>query len=146
MTNDVDEFSEGDNDQQDPRGGAGANLAELTDLGGPVPPGFTVTTRACREYLRDRRFPEVDADDSSSGLAVARLEAGRGGHRTNAGRAGGPDGRAGRRLPRFAHTAVPAKRGRACEATIEHRMTTRKAIRRRGSRIVQDRPSGRAAR
>lgn len=149
MTNDVDEFSEGDNDQQDPLGGAGANLAELTDLGRPVPPGCTATTPACREYLRDRRLHEVDADDPacpSSRLSVARPAAGRSGHRMNAGRADGPDGPAGRRLPRCADTAGSARRGRAGEATIEHRMTTRKAVRRRRSRIVQGRPSGRAAR
>src|SRR5262245_42572120 len=39
-------------------GGKGANLAEMTRLGVPVPPGFTVTTVACNAYLRnDRRFP-----------------------------------------------------------------------------------------
>ena len=46
------EFSEGDKDQKDLLGGKGANLAEMTRLGLPVPPGFTITTDACREYLR----------------------------------------------------------------------------------------------
>jgi pyruvate,orthophosphate dikinase len=39
-------------------GGKGANLAEMTRLGVPVPPGFTVTTEACNAYLgHDRQFP-----------------------------------------------------------------------------------------
>ena len=87
MTDDVDEFAEGDNDQQGPRGGAGANLAELTDLGRPVRTGFTATTPAFRQCLQDRRFHEVDADDPSSRRSVARPAAGRGGHRMNAGSA-----------------------------------------------------------
>lgn len=39
-------------------GGKGANLAEMTRIGLPVPPGFTITTEACRQYLRDGRSPE----------------------------------------------------------------------------------------
>jgi pyruvate,orthophosphate dikinase len=45
------EFSEGDKDQKALLGGKGANLAEMTRLGLPVPPGFTISTDACREYL-----------------------------------------------------------------------------------------------
>jgi len=45
------DFSQGDKDQKDLLGGKGANLAEMTRLGLPVPPGFTITTEACREYL-----------------------------------------------------------------------------------------------
>jgi len=45
------DFSEGDKDQKDLLGGKGANLAEMTKLGLPVPPGFTISTEACREYL-----------------------------------------------------------------------------------------------
>ncbi|HEY1973297.1 MAG TPA: pyruvate, phosphate dikinase [Pseudonocardia sp.] len=51
MTQYVYEFSEGDKDQKQLLGGKGANLAEMTKLGLPVPPGFTITTEACREYL-----------------------------------------------------------------------------------------------
>ena len=51
MTQYVYDFSEGDKDQKDLLGGKGANLAEMTRLGLPVPPGFTITTQACREYL-----------------------------------------------------------------------------------------------
>ncbi|GAA5166825.1 pyruvate, phosphate dikinase [Pseudonocardia eucalypti] len=52
MTQYVYDFSQGDKDQKDLLGGKGANLAEMTKLGLPVPPGFTITTEACREYLR----------------------------------------------------------------------------------------------
>ena len=51
MTKFVYDFSEGDKDQKDLLGGKGANLAEMTKLGLPVPPGFTISTQACREYL-----------------------------------------------------------------------------------------------
>ncbi|HET6352696.1 pyruvate, phosphate dikinase [Streptomyces sp.] len=44
-------FGEGSREMADLLGGKGANLAEMTRLGLPVPPGFTVTTQACREYL-----------------------------------------------------------------------------------------------
>jgi pyruvate, orthophosphate dikinase len=47
----VHDFRDGDKDQKDLLGGKGANLAEMTRLGLPVPPGFTVTTEACRFYL-----------------------------------------------------------------------------------------------
>ena len=51
MTQYVYEFAEGNKDQRDLLGGKGANLAEMTRLGLPVPPGFTITTEACRSYL-----------------------------------------------------------------------------------------------
>ena len=51
MTQLVYGFIEGDKDQKDLLGGKGANLAEMTRLGLPVPPGFTITTEACRSYL-----------------------------------------------------------------------------------------------
>ena len=50
-------FSEGDKDQKDLLGGKGANLAEMSRLGLPVPPGFTITTEACRAYMRDGVVP-----------------------------------------------------------------------------------------
>jgi len=43
-------FEEGNKDMKDLLGGKGANLAEMTKLGIPVPPGFTITTEACKEY------------------------------------------------------------------------------------------------
>src|SRR6266581_1528912 len=45
------DFTEGSREQVDLLGGKGANLAEMTRLGLPVPPGFTITTDACRHYL-----------------------------------------------------------------------------------------------
>ncbi len=51
------DFSEGDRNQKDLLGGKGANLAEMTNLGLPVPPGFTITTEACRAYLEDGSEP-----------------------------------------------------------------------------------------
>ena len=51
------DFSEGGKDEKDLLGGKGANLAEMTRLGLPVPPGFTVTTEACRRYLADGAVP-----------------------------------------------------------------------------------------
>ena len=51
MTKFVYDFSEGNKDLRDLLGGKGANLAEMTNLGLPVPPGFTITTEACRAYL-----------------------------------------------------------------------------------------------
>lgn len=44
-------FQEGNKDQKDLLGGKGANLAEMTRLGIPVPPGFIITTEACKRYL-----------------------------------------------------------------------------------------------
>ncbi|MCU1671277.1 MAG: ppdK [Blastococcus sp.] len=55
------DFSEGSKDQKDLLGGKGANLAEMTNLGLPVPPGFTITTDACRYYLEHGSTPpELD--------------------------------------------------------------------------------------
>src|SRR6195952_2170791 len=51
MTRYVFDFTEGNKDQKDLLGGKGANLAEMTKLGLPVPPGFTITTEACQEFL-----------------------------------------------------------------------------------------------
>jgi pyruvate, orthophosphate dikinase len=45
------DFSEGSKEMLDLLGGKGANLAEMTNLGLPVPPGFTITTEACRTFL-----------------------------------------------------------------------------------------------
>ncbi len=50
-------FEEGRADMKDLLGGKGANLAEMTRLGLPVPPGFTITTDACTEYLQRSKLP-----------------------------------------------------------------------------------------
>ncbi len=47
------EFSEGDGSMRNLLGGKGANLAEMTGLGMPVPEGFTITTEACTQYYVD---------------------------------------------------------------------------------------------
>ena len=46
-------FDEGNKDMKSLLGGKGANLAEMTKIGLPVPPGFTVTTEACNKYYED---------------------------------------------------------------------------------------------
>src|SRR5579884_2660565 len=51
------DFADGKATMADLLGGKGANLAEMTRLGLPVPPGFTVTTEACRHYLKTGRLP-----------------------------------------------------------------------------------------
>jgi len=58
ITKRVYDFSEGGRDMRDLLGGKGANVAEMTRLGLPVPKGFTITTETCIEYLRgDHAFP-----------------------------------------------------------------------------------------
>src|SRR6188768_1191149 len=52
------DFAEGHKDLKELLGGKGANLAEMTRLGLPVPPGFTITTEACRHYLEQGRQPD----------------------------------------------------------------------------------------
>ncbi|MFE1173570.1 pyruvate, phosphate dikinase [Streptomyces sp. NPDC058773] len=51
------DFTEGNKDLKDLLGGKGANLAEMTNLGLPVPPGFTITTEACKVYLESGTEP-----------------------------------------------------------------------------------------
>jgi pyruvate,orthophosphate dikinase len=58
MTKYVYDFSEGSKDQRDLLGGKGANLAEMANLGLPVPGGFTISTEACRAYLKTGAEPE----------------------------------------------------------------------------------------
>lgn len=57
MTKYIYAFEEGSLAMKNLLGGKGANLAEMTRLGFPVPPGFTITTEACREYLRTGELP-----------------------------------------------------------------------------------------
>jgi pyruvate,orthophosphate dikinase len=52
------DFAEGNRDMTDLLGGKGANLAEMSNLGLPVPPGFTITTKACRHFLRHGTEPD----------------------------------------------------------------------------------------
>ena len=57
-------FSEGNKDMRNLLGGKGANLAEMTHIGLPVPQGFTITTEACTQYYEDGRQinPEIQAE------------------------------------------------------------------------------------
>jgi len=70
-------FSEGTKDQKDLLGGKGANLAEMTRLGLPVPPGFTITTDACRAYLADGAVPDELAVQVTTALRGVEEELGR---------------------------------------------------------------------
>ncbi|MGI8536855.1 MAG: pyruvate, phosphate dikinase [Mycobacteriales bacterium] len=69
MTKYVYDFSEGGKDLVDLLGGKGANLAEMTMLGLPVPPGFVITTEACRTYLRTGEVPTELAAEVQEHLA-----------------------------------------------------------------------------
>ncbi|MGI5528041.1 pyruvate, phosphate dikinase [Streptomyces syringium] len=70
------DFTEGNKDLKDLLGGKGANLAEMTNLGLPVPPGFTITTEACKVYLASGAEPPEMRDEVSAHLDA--LEAGMG--------------------------------------------------------------------
>ena len=66
-------FEEGNGKMRELLGGKGANLAEMTVLGLPVPPGFTVTTEACTQYYEDGR--QINADIKAQIFdALAQLE------------------------------------------------------------------------
>ncbi|WP_329191178.1 pyruvate, phosphate dikinase [Actinacidiphila glaucinigra] len=62
------DFTEGNKDLKDLLGGKGANLAEMTNLGLPVPPGFTITTEACKVYLESGAEPTALRDEVSAHL------------------------------------------------------------------------------
>jgi pyruvate,orthophosphate dikinase len=69
MTKYVYDFEEGSKEQKFLLGGKGANLAEMTRLGLPVPPGFTITTEACNAYMKlDNAFPEGLLDEVEAAL------------------------------------------------------------------------------
>ncbi len=77
MTKYVYDFSEGSKDQKDLLGGKGANLAEMSNLGLPVPPGFTISTDACRAYLADGTEPDGLAAEIDEHLAALERERGK---------------------------------------------------------------------
>ncbi|WUV29254.1 pyruvate, phosphate dikinase [Kribbella sp. NBC_01484] len=58
-------------------GGKGANLAEMTNLGLPVPPGFTITTEACKAYLRTGSVPPELADEIDHHVDVLQQKMGK---------------------------------------------------------------------
>ncbi|MCU0300672.1 MAG: pyruvate, phosphate dikinase [Candidatus Nanopelagicales bacterium] len=71
------DFAEGDKDQKDLLGGKGANLAEMIRLGLNVPPGFTVTTEACRAYLASGAVPTEMAEQVTEQLRILEGKIGR---------------------------------------------------------------------
>ena len=71
------DFREGNKDLKDLLGGKGANLAEMTNLGLPVPPGFTITTDACRYYLAHGSTPDGLDDEVTSHLSALEAAMGR---------------------------------------------------------------------
>ncbi|SCG58982.1 pyruvate phosphate dikinase [Micromonospora echinaurantiaca] len=77
MSTYVYDFIEGDRSRADLLGGKGANLAEMTRLGLPVPPGFTVSTEACRAYLADGRPPAGLFDEVNGHLREIEIRLGR---------------------------------------------------------------------
>ncbi len=54
--------ADGNGKMKDVLGGKGAGLAEMTNAGLPVPPGFTIQTEACREYMRGNVSPKIDEE------------------------------------------------------------------------------------
>ncbi|WP_322500895.1 pyruvate, phosphate dikinase [Streptomyces rochei] len=71
------DFTEGNKDLKDLLGGKGANLAEMTNLGLPVPPGFTITTEACKTYLDSGEEPTALRDEVSAHLAALEEKMGK---------------------------------------------------------------------
>src|SRR6266487_3735095 len=71
------DFTEGNKDMKDLLGGKGANLAEMTNLGLPVPPGFIITTDACRHYLAEGSVPAELAAEVTEHLTRLEQEMGR---------------------------------------------------------------------
>jgi pyruvate,orthophosphate dikinase len=70
VTKYVYDFAEGNRDLKDLLGGKGANLAEMSNLGLPVPPGFTITTDACRAYLTSGQEPDGLREEVSTHLSA----------------------------------------------------------------------------
>jgi len=71
-------FEEGRAELKDLLGGKGANLAEMTNIGIPVPPGFCITTEACREfYIQDRNFPPGTREQALEALAILEGKVGK---------------------------------------------------------------------
>ncbi|MEI7473312.1 MAG: pyruvate, phosphate dikinase [bacterium] len=71
-------FREGNAEMKDLLGGKGANLAEMTRAGLPVPPGFTITTQTCMDYINhSNRMPYGIMDDVKSALQKVEEETGK---------------------------------------------------------------------
>ena len=74
MTKFVYNFNEGDASMKEILGGKGANLAEMTKLGIPVPPGFTISTSACQDYYRDNKRKMSDEVVSEYREHLSKIE------------------------------------------------------------------------
>lgn len=70
-------FREGNAKMRDLLGGKGANLAEMTNIGLPVPPGFTITTETCNEYLKLGRLPDGLWEEVMAALADVERDMGK---------------------------------------------------------------------
>lgn len=71
-------FEEGNAKMRDLLGGKGANLAEMTNIGLPVPPGFTITTEVCTEYYKSgRQLPDGLMDEVRTALTTVEERLGR---------------------------------------------------------------------
>jgi pyruvate,orthophosphate dikinase len=71
-------FADGDAGARELLGGKGANLAEMTRIGLPVPPGLTITTIACRRFYEEgRRLPEGLAEQLAEKLSVVEKQTGK---------------------------------------------------------------------
>ncbi|HKK10452.1 MAG TPA: PEP/pyruvate-binding domain-containing protein, partial [Bacteroidales bacterium] len=66
--------SEGDKSMKNLLGGKGANLAEMSSIGVPVPPGFTITTEVCTEYNKLGRDQVVELIKPEIEAAIAKME------------------------------------------------------------------------
>ncbi|GAA3124972.1 hypothetical protein GCM10020254_85340 [Streptomyces goshikiensis] len=71
------DFNEGGRDMAELLGSKGANLAEITSMGLPVPPGFTITAEACRVFLATGEPPEGLDREVSEHLATLERAAGK---------------------------------------------------------------------
>jgi pyruvate,orthophosphate dikinase len=71
------DFAEGNKDQKALLGGKGANLAEMTNLGLPVPPGFTITTEACRAFLETGDLPDGLGEEVTAHLSALEKDMGK---------------------------------------------------------------------
>jgi len=70
-------FEQGDKDQKDLLGGKGANLAEMTNLGLPVPPGFIITTAACNAYSATGKLPAAMMEQVAAALKQVEKQTGK---------------------------------------------------------------------
>lgn len=71
------DFTQGSKEQKDLLGGKGANLAEMTSIGLPVPRGFTITTEACLEYLNSKKLDAELIKEIESHIALLEKETGK---------------------------------------------------------------------